>query len=172
MAKWRLLLACAIIGLPFVAHGQGISTASSLNAPEASSLQVWVGHWKTTGESGGVLWHADTNCEWSPNHGFVVCDQMINGETNQLMILAWDSTSRSYRITSVGTERDPVLAHGLVNGHVWINTGEFDKDGKKIMVETTVDFSRPGHYTDEEKISEDKGVHWTTVSQGQSTKSK
>lgn len=138
----------------------------SKDAAPASQLQTWVGHWHTKGESGGTPWHADTRCGWSANHGFVVCDQLINDRVNQLMILSYDESSKSYRISSIGKDRAPIVSFGTIDGQVWTNTGEFDQGGKRILIKTVVDFSVPRHYSDRETISEDGGAHWTEESRG------
>jgi hypothetical protein len=170
MTRWRyfviLDLLCASL---FSLAGDAAPSSAGVN-PEAAELLVWIGHWKTTGESGGVPWHADTRCAWSVNRGFVVCDQLINQNINQLMVLAYDSANKSFRISSLGKNREPVVARGVVERHVWTNTGEFKQNGKKILTKTIVDFSQPNHYADEEMTSEDGGAHWTVVSKGRSIK--
>lgn len=144
----------------------GARPAMSEGAAPASPLQVWVAHWHTKGESGGTPWHADTRCGWSANHGFVVCDQLINDRVNQLMILSYDDAAKAYRISSIGKDREPIISFGTVAGEVWTNTGEFDQGGKRILMKTVVDFSVPRHYSDREMISEDGGAHWTEESRG------
>lgn len=144
----------------------GASPAMSKGAAPASQLQEWVGHWHTQGESGGTRWHADTRCGWSVNHGFVVCDQLINDRVNQLMILSYDEAAKDYRISSIGKDRAPIVSFGTVDGKVWTNTREIDQGGKRILMKTIVDFSMPHHYSDRETISEDGGGHWTEASRG------
>lgn len=141
--------------------------SAASNPPAATAqLQVWVGHWQTHGESGGTPWHADTKCAWSPNHGFVVCDQLINDRVNQLMILSYDETAKAYRISSIGKDRAPVISDGTIRGKVWTNTGKFDQGGKRILIRTIVDFSVPHHYADREWTSADGGAHWSETSRG------
>ena len=160
------LLAAAPSG-PVPAFAAGAKPVATQPSVAAAELQVWVGHWHTQGESGGTRWHADTRCAWSLNHGFVVCDQLINDRVNQLMILSYDETAGAYRISSIGKDRAPLVSHGTVRGKVWTNTGEFAQDGKKILIRTTVDFSVPHHYADRELISADGGADWSETSRGQ-----
>ena len=129
-------------------------------------LQVWVGHWRTKGESGGTPWHADTRCAWSVNHQFVVCDQLINDRVDQLMILSYDPSAKAFRISSIGRDRAPLVAFGRVHGMIWTNSGEIEQGGKRILLETVVDFSVPHEYSDRETLSQDGGAHWTEESRG------
>ena len=161
-----VLLAAAPSG-PVAAYAPSVKPAATKPSVALAELQVWVGHWHTQGESGGTRWHADTRCAWSLNHGFVVCDQLINDRINQLMILSYDETARAYRISSIGKDRAPVISQGTVHGNVWTNAGEFDQGGKKILVRTTVDFSVPHRYADRELISADGGADWSETSRGQ-----
>jgi hypothetical protein len=167
MRIWRIL--DAVAGTVALAGMLGSAPASAVSKPPAAAaqLQVWVGHWNTKGESGGTPWHADTRCAWSPNHEFVVCDQLINDRVNQLMILTYDESAKVYRISSIGKDRAPILSRGTIRGKVWTNTGEFDQAGKRILIRTTVDFSVPHHYADREWTSEDGGAHWSETSRGQ-----
>lgn len=155
------LMACLLAGAP---------PSMSKGAAAVNPLQAWVGHWQTKGESGGTPWHADTRCGWSANHGFVVCDQLINDRVNQLMILSYDDAAKAYRISSIGRDRAPILSFGRVDRDVWTNTGEVNQDGRRILIKTVVDFSVPRHYSDRETISEDGGAHWTEESRGRAVK--
>lgn len=165
-----LLAACATLCtlLTFLSTD---ARSAMTNAPiPETQLQVWVGHWHTKGESGGTPWHADTQCAWSPNHEFVVCDQLINDRVNQLMILSYDRSANAFRISSIGKDRAPIVAFGRVHGAVWTNDGEFEQGGKKVLMRTVVDFSVPHHYSDRETVSEDGGAHWTEESRGHAVK--
>lgn len=153
---------CALLTFPST---DARSATSNTPAPKIQ-LQSWVGHWHTKGESGGTPWHADTQCSWSPNHEFVVCDQLINDRVNQLMIIGYDPSAKAFRISSIGKDRAPIVAFGRVHGAVWTNDGELEQGGKKYLMRTVVDFSVPRHYSDREIISEDGGVHWTEESRG------
>lgn len=164
--KRPLLAACAALCGLLTCLAAGADPATSASSRPETRLQDWVGHWHTKGESGGTPWHADTRCAWSVNHGFVVCDQLINDRVDQLMILCYDQAARAYRISSIGKDREPVISFGTVAGKVWTNTGKFEQGGKRILIRTVVDFSVPHHYSDRESRSEDGGAHWTEASRG------
>lgn len=161
-----LLAAC--IALCALSTGLATSARSAVSNMSTlqAELQAWVGHWHTKGESEGTPWHADTQCAWSPNHQFVVCDQMINDRVNQLMIIDYDDSAKAFRISSIGKDRAPIVAFGRVQGAVWTNSAELEQGGKKILMKTVVDFSVPRHYSDRETLSQDGGAHWTEESRG------
>src|SRR5579872_2634818 len=100
MQNRPLLIVCATICALLISLSA--SARSGMDQPSAPNtrLQVWVGHWRTKGESGGTPWHADTRCAWSVNHQFVVCDQLINDRVDQLMILSYDPSAKAFRISS------------------------------------------------------------------------
>jgi hypothetical protein len=158
--------ACAALGALLICLATSARSAMDNTSAPQARLQAWVGHWHTKGESGGTPWHADTQCAWSPNHEFVVCDQLINDRVDQLMILSYDPSAKAFRISSIGKDRAPLVAFGTVHGAVWTNDGEFEQDGKKVLIRTVVDFSVPRHYSDRETISADGGAHWTEESRG------
>lgn len=166
----RVLAVGLMVSAPAFAAGTQPAMIK-LPVAAAEALQVWVGHWHTRGESGGTPWHAETRCTWSMNHGFVVCDQLINDRLNQLMILTYDASAKAYRITSVGKDRPPIIAFGTVKNGVWTNIAKLEQGRKSILMKTTVDFSVPRHYTDREMVSEDGGAHWSETSRGHSTQS-
>lgn len=129
-------------------------------AAELEKLELWVGHWRTEGTK-GTPFSVDDECAWLPNRGFVVCDQMINGKTNQLLILTYDSADKIYRASSLGTDRDPVVGRATINGKIWTTSGEFDSNGKKTLIKDMVDFSHTDYRSDTEMVSDDGGAHWT-----------
>jgi hypothetical protein len=168
MPRRVLVAACSAVCASFSCLAVQASPSVSRAAAATAPLRVWIGHWHTRGESGGTPWHADTRCAWSANHGFVVCDQLINDSVNQLMILSYDEAARAYRISSIGKDRAPIISFGTVHGGVWTNVGNWDQGGKRFMIKTTVDFSVPHRYSDREMISEDGGAHWAEESRGHS----
>lgn len=161
--------ACSTLLALLICLPAGARSAMKRTPAPETQLQDWVGHWHTQGESGGTPWHADTRCAWSVNHGFVVCDQVINDRIDQLMIVSYDEAAKAYRFSSIGKDRAPIVSFGTVHGQVWTNTGQFEQDGKKILMRTIVDFSVPHHYSDRETLSKDGGAHWIEASQGHAT---
>jgi len=136
---------------------------------ELDKLELWVGHWRTEG-TGGTSLSVDDECAWLPNHRFVVCDQTINGKTNQLLILTYDMADNTYRVSSLGTDRDPVVGRATLNGKIWTTRGEFDSNGKKTLIKNIVDFSHNDYRVDSEMVSDDGGAHWTENSHARLTK--
>jgi hypothetical protein len=86
---------------------------------------------------------------------------MINGKTNQLLIMTYDTADNTYRVSSLGTDRDPVVGRAAtVNGKIWTTSGEFDSNGKKTLIKDMVDFSHTDYRADREIVSDDVGAHW------------
>ncbi len=54
-------------------------------APEISKMDVWIGTWEsqtqvmTTPYSEAASMTSEMTCTWSPHHGFILCDHLMNG---------------------------------------------------------------------------------------------
>jgi hypothetical protein len=122
----------------------------------ADNLSLWIGHWISHGDPGD--WHAESDCQWSRGHQFVICDQLLNGQTRQLLVISFDSSKNIYRMNSLGTSREPVVQTATVRDKVWTVTGSFVENGQTYAIRGTTDFREPGIYHDKQEHSEDGGV--------------
>ncbi len=57
-----------------------------------------------------------------------------------------------------------------IQGSIWSYDHEEEQDGKKFLVKTINDFSKPGVVTWNTKFSADGGAHWALMNEGVDTK--
>jgi len=131
-------------------------------------LEVWIGHWSTHGDPGS--WHAESDCSWSREKDFVICDQLINDQERSLLIINYDSQAGVYKLVSLGTSRDPAIQTATVLDQVWTVHGAFVQKGKSYQIRGMTDFRHPGIYCDVQEHSEDGGIHWIQDSRGRGQK--
>lgn len=158
------LMLAAVLSAVAEANGRTNITADVGRA----SMELWVGHWISRGDPGS--WHADTVCKWSREADYVICDQIINEHTKQLLVISYDNRAKEYRMTSLGQARPPVIQTATVKDLVWTITGTYKQDGKTMFIRGTTDFSESGVYRDKQEHSEDGGVHWIVDSRGKGVK--
>lgn len=148
---------------------------------QIAKLGAMVGRWKTT----GVIYktkfsHAGRTtsmltCEWSPDHKFVVSDQVIRsggGEKYQLGVFGYDPHSNefySYDFFAAGGA--PFPSHPQIRGNVWIYTGEFKNGDVAVRTRTTDTFVSRDTMLFRTQYSED-GVHWVTMIRGKDVRVK
>jgi hypothetical protein len=135
-----------------------LSRASRQSQPTAQAqksqlkhLDAWNGHWTTQGKlydtpysHAGIITITMT-CGWSPYNGYMICDHLFNGPA--------------------GTRNDLTI-----EGDIWTYNTEMEKDGKKILIKTINDFSKPDIVVWNTKFSADAGAHWTLMNEGIDTK--
>lgn len=156
---------------------QPAKTPAGLDALGAY-LGVWEGKGaaKDTAYSKAGNSSATTNCNWSPNHGYLVCDQTVHtpeGTTqNDLSIYTYNEKSQSYAFFGLSRNQDRARTPKLViEGNRWTYSGGFDDGAKHIQFRTVNNFTSPTTVTYRAEYSDD-GVHWTTMSEGTSTRVK
>ena len=88
----------------------------------------------------------------------MVCDQMIDRNTNQLMVWTYDHVAKQYRVFSLGQDRIPVVGQATINADKWTAIAGFEQEGRRFQIRTVTDFSQPGSYTDRQEHSEDGGL--------------
>lgn len=160
----------------------GILVAVFLNAQDVDALGAYLGVWEGKGVSKDTPYSkagnssAQTNCNWSPNRGFLVCDQIVHtpaGTTqNDLSIYTYNEKDHTYAFFGLSRNdshaRTPKLT---IDGKRWTYSGQFDDGAKHIQFRTVNDFTSAATVTYRAEYSED-GTHWTTMSEGTSTKVK
>jgi hypothetical protein len=134
-------------------------------APEISKMDVWVGTWESQTQ---VM-----TCTWSPHHGFILCDHLMNGPTgvsNSLSVYTYDETAKAYKFFGVNKDDSPREVPMQVNGNVWSFGTEVQNQDKTIMFQTNDEFlsDKVMHFRTE--FSEDNGRNWKELNQGQLTK--
>jgi hypothetical protein len=149
-------------------------------APEISKMDVWVGTWEsqtqvmTTPYSEAASMTSEMTCTWSPHHGFILCDHLMNGPTgvvsNSLSVYTYDETAKAYKFFGVDKDDSPREVPMQVNGNVWSFGTEVQNQDKTIMFQTNDEFlsDKVMHFRTE--FSEDNGRNWKELNQGQLTK--
>ena len=147
---------------------------------DVNALGAFLGMWEGKGTSKDSAYSkagpnsAQTNCNWSPNHGFLVCDQIVHlpdGVTqNDLSIYTYNETDHSYAFYGLSKNNSRVRTPKLtIEEKRWTYSGEFEDHGKKIRFRTINDFTSPTTVTYRAEYSED-GTHWTLMSEGTNTR--
>ena len=139
-------------------------------------LDVFLGKWQSEGaffdtpfsQAGKVS--SNIECRRSPQANFLLCEQQISksdGKSIQLSIYSHNAKDGNYTISSMaGPGTQPFNGTVIISGKIWTYPGGFEKDGKKIQIRTTNDFSVPGTEVFKTEFSEDGGAHWTVMLQG------
>ena len=147
-------------------------------APEISKMDVWVGTWEsqtqvmTTPYSEAASMTSEMTCTWSPHHGFILCDHLMNGPTgisNSLSVYTYDD-SQDLQVLRRQQRRFPREVPMQVKGNVWSFGTEVQNQDKTIMFLTNDEFlsDKVMHFRTE--FSEDNGRNWKELNQGQLTK--
>jgi hypothetical protein len=135
---------------------------------DVEALGAIVGVWQSD-TVGGVS--ALSNCAWTPEHGGVVCEQIITGlaggARHALNLYTFDATEKRYVYYGLPRAGEPMAPVPLgIDGRVWTYGGRKPEDGGP-MNRTINDFSAPGMYTWRQETSQD-GKAWTVGRRGQS----
>ena len=146
------------------------------------ALGAYLGVWEGKGVAKDTAYSkvgtssATTNCSWSPNHGFLVCDQIVHTPEgtvqNDLSIYTYNEKADSYAF--FGLSRNASQARTpkfTIDGKHWIYSGGFDDGAKHIQFRTVNEFTSPGTVIYRAEYSED-GTHWTLMSESSSTRLK
>jgi len=162
-----------------------IAFTSGLFAQDRSPLEklgAFAGKWESKGKSLDTPYSkagtssAETNCSWSANHGYLVCDQTVHTSdetSNDLSIYTYNAADKSFSFFGLSRNdshvRTPKLA---IEGSLWTYSGGFDnKEGKHISFRTVNEFKSRDLVTYVSEYSED-GQHWVQTGSGSSTRVK
>jgi hypothetical protein len=148
-------------------------------APELTKMDVWVGTWEsqtqvmTTPYSEAASMTSEMTCAWSPHHGFILCDHLMNsanGVSNSLSVYTYDEANKTYKFFGVDKDDSPREVPMQVKGNVWSFGTEVKSQDKTIMFLTNDEFlsDKVMHFRTE--FSEDNGRNWKELNQGQLTK--
>src|SRR5215467_1658919 len=113
--------------------------ASGLFAQDASPLEklgAFAGKWESKGKSLDTPFSkagtnsAETNCNWSPNRGYLVCDQTVHtsdGTSNDLSIYTYNAADKSFSFFGLSRNDSHVRTPKLtIDGNLWTYSGGFD----------------------------------------------
>jgi hypothetical protein len=162
-----------------------LSPAADTAKPTADVLGRWVGG-KWTGD--GKLVDSDyskamavggvTNCAWSPDHIFVICDQnnTIDGKPERdLSVYAFDPEKGTYRMfgMSPGGGRPRVTELSISSDHNrWEYLGKAEISGKQVEFRTVNVFRDNDHVDWWSEYSTDDGAHWVRMGEGKESRQK
>ena len=145
-------------------------------ASELEKLGALLGHWNTSGEMKDTPYskartksNDEMTCSWTPNHGFLVCDQIIHTLTetrNDLSIYTYNEKQHTFSFFGLSRNDTEARTTKLtIEGSLWTYFDESDEGGKHVQFRTTNQFSSPSTVIWRSEYSED-GVHWTLMGQG------
>jgi hypothetical protein len=150
--------------------------ASSDIQDATKKLGVFVGKWESTGTFSDTKFSkahkisSSIDCRWSPLGNFLMCEQSITDGAEkliQLSIYSYNSKDGNYTISSMsGPGQQPFNGTVIIKGNLWTYPGGFEREGKRIEIRTTNDFSVANTEIFKSELSEDGGAHWTTMVQG------
>jgi hypothetical protein len=148
-------------------------------APELSKMNVWVGTWEsqtqvmTTPYSEAASVTSEMTCTWSPHHGFILCDHLmngVNGVSNSLSVYTYDEAAKTYKFFGVDKDDSPREVPMQVKGNVWSFGTEVRNQDKTIMFLTNDEFLSDKVMHFQTEFSEDNGRNWKELNKGELTK--
>jgi hypothetical protein len=162
-----------------------VALATETPKPTADVLGRWVGG-KWVGE--GKLVDSDyskamavggvTNCAWSPDHIFVVCDQnnTIDGKaTRDLSVYSFDPEKTAYQMFGItlGGGKPRVTELTISTDHNrWEYLSNVEISGTAVQFRTVNVFRDNDHVDWWSEYSNDKGVHWVRMGEGKESRQK
>ena len=172
MRPIALLVVCALLA--------GSSLAIAAHRPSSDALDALApfrGEWEGSGETYATPYsargtsRAHTSCEWTRNHGFLLCDQMVHQNertSNDLSIYTYDDSRHAYEFFGISRgaarARTPELT---IAGRTWTYASEFDDHGAHVRIRTVNDVQDTviAYRTE---YTTDGGAHWVLMGKGAS----
>jgi hypothetical protein len=177
--RWRLAIVSAgLLSAGMLAGGQGTPSTTEPSA-ELKKLDFLEGNWKAAGQSKETPYSSaaplssEANCAWSPNHGYMICDQMVerrDGKHNSLSVYTYDPGTKQYKFFGLDKDARPRTVILTWEGNTLTYPGEFDDNGKKVQMRTLNEVVSPEYYTYRTEFSLDDGKTWTVMNEGKSTR--
>lgn len=159
--------------------------AADASKPTADALGRWVGgKWVGDGKlvdsdySKAMAVGGVTNCVWSPDHIFVICDQAntINGKPDRdLSVYAFDPEKAAYHMfgMSPAGDRPRVTELSITPDHNrWEYLGKAEISGKTVEFRTVNIFRDNDHVDWWSEYSTDNGAHWVRTGEGKESRQK
>jgi hypothetical protein len=163
-----------IIGIALIGYAAAQDSSPTEKAA-TQRLEALVGKWRSEGKffdtpyskGGNVI--GDLDCTWSPQHNFVICEQLVtdpNGKHKRLSVYSYNERKKNYDIrTMVEPGMPPWHAIFTVEGDIWTCTSNIQPKGKKVEVRTIADNSSPDVHLSKTEYSDDGGIHWMVMIQ-------
>lgn len=142
------------------------------------ALSAFRGEWEGSGEMYATPYsrpgtsRVHTSCEWTANHGFLLCDQMIHGvrgASNDLSIYTYDDSSHAYEFFGLSRGSARARTPGLtIAGRTWTYASAFDdRAGAHVQIRTVNDVEDTV-ITYRTEYTTDGGAHWVLMGKGAS----
>ncbi len=154
--------------------------ASAVRPPtpdnELDKLSAFVGHWTLSGElkdaatgKTTMKLSSDLTCNWSANHGFLLCDQIIHlpdGTQNDFSVYTYSEKDHAYQFFGITRgNKDARTTKLTIDGNLWTYFSSDTSGGKNVQYRTTNRFTTASKVEWHSEYSED-GTHWTTTAEG------
>lgn len=153
--------------------------------PTADVLGRWVGGtWPLEGKmldtdfSKAITVTGVSNCAWSPDHIFVVCDQNVVADgkpSRDLSVYAFNPENGSYHFFGLSPEGDrPRTGEVTISpdGARWEYLSKVDIKGKSTQFRTINVFRDADHIDWWSEYSTDDGAHWIKMGGGNEARKK
>jgi hypothetical protein len=151
-----------------------VPTAASQASDPTDKLGIWAGRWTyhaqtyETRYSHAYTYDGTAACNWSPNHGFMVCDYLNHNPepgapVNDLGVFSYDPNTRAFSRVGVFNESKPFTQQLSVDGNRWTASAKIPYKGKTIIYRDVYLFQSSDKRTATTQISADDGKTWTTV---------
>jgi hypothetical protein len=150
---------------------------TSLTSAPTGQLEIWDGRWSYDERDFETPYsHANTNsgnadCDWAPNHAFIICDN-LNGSPangvplNDLVVVTYDPTARAYGHLAIFKNGTADAEKMTMDANTWTTSAEIPYHGKTVIYRTVYVFAPDDKgRTTTSSISADKGATWTTITQ-------
>ena len=148
---------------------------------EDNPLLLYDGQWASTSHMYDTAFSkaqdisSKLTCSWTPDHEFLICDQVIRmgGATHsQLTVYSHDHEGHRYVYSTFNAPGSrPNFSTLEVAARQFIYSGSAEQNGKKTLFRTTNTFSSSGdRYDFLAEFSTDDGAHWTKMLDGTATR--
>ena len=112
---------------------------------------------------------SDLTCNWSANHGFLLCDQIIHlpdGTQNDFSVYTYSEKDHAYQFFGITRgNKEPRTTKLTIEGNLWTYSSSDTSGGKNVQYRTTNRFTTASKVEWRSEYSED-GTHWTTTAEG------
>ena len=162
-----------------------LAAAAENAKPSADVLGRWVGgKWIGDGKmvdsdySKAIAVAGVTNCAWSPDHIFVICDQnnTIDGKaTRDLSVYGFEPEKGTYQLfgMSPGEKQTRMTELTISQDHNrWEYLGKSEISGKDVEFRTVNVFRDNDHVDWWSEYSKDDGAHWVKMGEGKESRQK
>jgi hypothetical protein len=113
-----------------------------------------------------------SNCGWSPDHVFLICDQslMVDGKPDRdLSAYVFDAENSTFHFYGLSPKGERPRSTDLVisaDGNHWEYRSKNEIKGKTVQFRTINEFRNPDHIDWWSEYSTDGGAHWVKMGEG------